>query len=165
MCPAEKTPASCRGRRRRRDRGGRRDSAISMEGLQINTSRAQDLPPPPRLRWASKTSEAQYLHSKPEGDQMAKSKSAKKQPAAPKRNSATTGKTKSEGAEPKVVALAEQLGTFLGRATKKVDGVLESAKVKQRTDQIRDGAAELVKQASNAGAAATKSATKLATTA
>jgi hypothetical protein len=83
---------------------------------------------------------------------MTKRKAAKKPAAAPK--------TKSERAEPTVIVLAEKLGTFLGRATKKADAVLANPTVRQRAGQIRDGATALVKQMNRAGAVVAKTVAK-----
>jgi hypothetical protein len=83
---------------------------------------------------------------------MTKRKAAKKPAAAPK--------TKSERAEPTVIVLAEKLGTFLGRATKKADAVLANPTVRQRAGQIRDGATALVKQVNRAGAVVAKTVAK-----
>lgn len=77
---------------------------------------------------------------------MAKRKAAKK-PAA--------GVTKTDQkVEPMVIALAEQLGSFLGRLQKKADGWRGNATMRQQATQIRDGAADLLKQVSKAGASA-----------
>jgi hypothetical protein len=73
--------------------------------------------------------------------------------------------TKSSGAEPKVIVLAEKLGTFLGRAQNRVDGVLENEMVRQRAGQIRDGATALVEQVNRAGAAVAKTVAKARPTA
>ena len=48
--------------------------------------------------------------------------------------------------EPMVIALAEQLGTFLGRVQKKADGWLEKDTLRQQVTQIRDRAAALLAQ-------------------
>ena len=53
--------------------------------------------------------------------------------------------------ESMVIALAEQLGTFLGRVQKKADGWLENEALRSQVSQIRDGAAELLKQVNRAG--------------
>lgn len=59
--------------------------------------------------------------------------------------SKSTGNTKSKtDTEAKVVALAEQLGWFLGTAKAKADGWLESDKVRKELARIRDGASELL---------------------
>ena len=53
-----------------------------------------------------------------------------------KRNAATNkrpaAKTTPENVEPKVVALAERLGTLLGRARNKADGLLKSATLRHK---------------------------------
>lgn len=81
---------------------------------------------------------------------MAKRKAAKK----------PTGETKTNPkVEPMVIALAEQLGSFLGRVQKKADGWLENEALRQQVLQIRDGAADLLKQVGKAGDDARKSVT------
>lgn len=85
---------------------------------------------------------------------MAKRKAAKKQAAGAK------GTTQS--VEPMVIALAEQLGSFLGRVQKKADGWLENDTLRQQVSQIRDGAADLLKQVNRTAMAARKSVTKAA---
>lgn len=80
---------------------------------------------------------------------MAKRKAAKK----------SAGETQTnQNVEPMVIALAEQLGSFLGRVQKKADGWLENEALRQQVSQIRDGAADLLKQVGKAGGAARKSA-------
>jgi len=61
-----------------------------------------------------------------------------------------------------VIALAAQLGSFLGRVQKKADGWLENDALKAQVSQIRDGAADLLKQVNKAGAAVRKSVTTAA---
>jgi hypothetical protein len=73
---------------------------------------------------------------------MAKRKAAKKQ--------GTTGESASDAVEPMVVALAEQLGAFLGRVQKKADGWLENEALRAQVSQIRDAAAGLLKQVGKA---------------
>ncbi len=80
------------------------------------------------------------------------------EPASPKRASAKAG---NDGVEPMVIALAEQLGSFLGRVQKKADGWLESEALRQQVSQIRDGATQLLDRVNQAGTAARKSAAKL----
>ena len=77
---------------------------------------------------------------------MAKAKSAKKQ--------AADGPVVSEGVEPMVIALAEQLGTFLGRVQAKAEGWLENETLREQVGQIRDGAANLLKHVNSASTAA-----------
>jgi len=83
---------------------------------------------------------------------MAKRKAAKKQAAG--------YKPATEGVEPMVVALAEQLGSFLGRVQRKADGWLESEALRAQVSQIRDGAADLLTQVNRAAAAVRASAAK-----
>ena len=85
---------------------------------------------------------------------MAKRKAAKKQTAG--------SKPVDQSVEPMVVALAAQLGSFLGRVQKKADGWLENDTLRQQVSQIRDGAADLLKQVGKAGALAKKSKVKSA---
>ena len=85
---------------------------------------------------------------------MAKRKAAKKQAAG--------YKPATQSVEPMVIALAEQLGSFLGRVQKKADGWLENEALKAQVSQIRDGAADLLKQVNRTATAAKKSVTGLA---
>ena len=78
---------------------------------------------------------------------MANAKSEKNQAAA-------DGQKASEGVEPMVIALAEQLGTFLGRVQAKAEGWLENDTLREQVGQIRDGAANLLKHVNTASAAA-----------
>ena len=55
-----------------------------------------------------------------------------------------------EVVEQKVVALAEQLGWFLGKVQAKADGWLENEAVKKQLGQIRDGAADLLEHVNRA---------------
>ena len=82
---------------------------------------------------------------------MAKLKAAKKQAAG--------YKPATQSVEPMVIALAEQLGSFLGRVQKKADGWLENEALKAQVSQIRDGAADLLKQVNRTAMAARKSVT------
>ena len=54
------------------------------------------------------------------------------------------------GVEPMVIALAEQLGTFLGRVQAKAEGWLENDTLREQVGQIRDGAANLLKRVNSA---------------
>jgi hypothetical protein len=81
---------------------------------------------------------------------MAKSDNAKR-PA---------GGDASTNLEPKVVELAEQLGTFLGRVQAKAEGWLENETLRAQVTQIRDSAAELLDHVNRASAAARKAAAK-----
>lgn len=76
-------------------------------------------------------------------------------------NAPASPTTTAESVEPMVIALAEQLGTFLGRVQKKADGWLESEALRQQVSQIRDGATQLLDRVNRAGTAARKSAAKL----
>ena len=72
-------------------------------------------------------------------------------------------KETNDGVEPMVIALAEQLGTFLGRVQKKADGWLENEALRQQVSQIRDGATQLLERVNQSSVAARKSAIKVAT--
>jgi hypothetical protein len=67
---------------------------------------------------------------------------------------------KPESVEPMVIALAEQLGTLLGRVQAKADGWLESDALRQQVSQIRDGATQLLDRVNRASVAARKSVAK-----
>lgn len=69
---------------------------------------------------------------------------------------AAGGTETSRDVEPMAIALAEQLGTFLGRVQKKADGWLENEALAAQLTQIRDRAAELLKQVNRARAEAAK---------
>jgi hypothetical protein len=77
---------------------------------------------------------------------MAKAKSEK--------NQSTEGPITSDTVEPMVIALAEQLGTFLGRVQAKAEGWLENDTLREQVSQIRDGAANLLKHVNSASTAA-----------
>ena len=68
------------------------------------------------------------------------------------------GEATGDVVEQKVVALAEQLGWFLGTVRGKADGWLESDAVRTEVTRIRDGAAELMEQVTRATASAQKAA-------
>ena len=84
---------------------------------------------------------------------MAKRKAAKK---------AAGGTESNQDVEPMVIALAEQLGSFLGRVQKKADGWLENETLASQVTQIRDGAAKLLEQVNRAGTVVSKAAAKSA---
>ena len=75
------------------------------------------------------------------------------------------GEATGDVVEQKVVALAEQLGWFLGTVRGKADGWLESDAVRTEVTRIRDGAAELMEQVHRATASAQKAAAAGATSA
>ena len=77
-------------------------------------------------------------------------------------NRASAGQSTANDVEPMVIALAEQLGSFLGRVQKKADGWLENDALRAQVSQIRDGAADLLQQVNQTAAAVRKSAAKLA---
>ena len=62
--------------------------------------------------------------------------------------------------EQKVVALAEQIGWFLGTVQAKAEGWLDREKLSQQVVRIRDGAAELLKHVNLASASARKAGAK-----
>ena len=68
------------------------------------------------------------------------------------------GQATTEGVEPMVLALAEQLGTFLGRVQAKADGWLENEELRRQVGQIRDGATQLLDRVNRTAADARKSA-------
>jgi len=70
-----------------------------------------------------------------------------------------------DGVEPMVIALAEQLGSFMGRVQAKADGWLENETLRQQVSQIRDGATQLLDRVNRAGIAARESVTKVVTAA
>lgn len=84
---------------------------------------------------------------------MAKRKAAK--------TNQTVVDTAADAVEPMVIALAEQLGTFMGRVQKRADGWLENESLRQQVSQIRDNATQLLERVNKAGAAAKKSAVSL----
>jgi hypothetical protein len=75
-------------------------------------------------------------------------KSAKMRPAP--------SKTTNDAVEPMVIALAEQLGSFLGRVQAKADGWLENEALRQQVTQIRDGATQLLNRVNSAAVSARK---------
>lgn len=81
--------------------------------------------------------------------------------AKPAKNESDDGQVTSEGVEPMVIALAEQLGTFLGRVQARADGWLENDALRQQVSQIRDGATQLLDRVNRAGVTARNSAAKL----
>ncbi len=67
----------------------------------------------------------------------------------------STGNTQSKSAaEAKVVALAEQLGWFLGTASARAEGWIGNEKVRKELTSIRDGAAQLLQHLEGAARAA-----------
>lgn len=60
--------------------------------------------------------------------------------------------------EQKLVVLAEQLGTFLGRAQARADALLNDESVRARVAQVRSSAADLLAQINRASQAARKAA-------
>jgi len=88
---------------------------------------------------------------------MAKRKTATNPPA--ERNATN------DDVEPMVIALAEQLGTFLGRVQAKADGWLENEALRQQVSQIRDGATQLLDRVNRAGLAARDTVAKVVTAA
>ncbi len=77
--------------------------------------------------------------------------------------------TAADAVEPMVIALAEQLGTVLGRVRRQTDGWMANESLRQQVSQIRDGATQLLERVNTAvrqgsqqaGAAARSSAAKL----
>ena len=86
--------------------------------------------------------------------------------AARKAETEQTGKPATgDVVEQKVVALAEQLGWFLGKVQAKADGWLESEAVQKQLGQIRDGADDLLAHVKRAGAVVSKAVEKTASAA
>jgi hypothetical protein len=85
---------------------------------------------------------------------MAKAKSEK--------NQSTDGPITSDTVEPMVIALAEQLGTFLGRVQAKAEGWLENEELRRQVTQIRDGATNLLNRVNSTAAEVRKSVTPAA---
>lgn len=77
-------------------------------------------------------------------------------------NRSKAGKATSDGVEQRVVALAEQVGGFLGTVRAKADGWLDREALLKEVGRIRDGATDLLEQMNRAiplaRAAAVKSA-------
>jgi topoisomerase IA-like protein len=65
---------------------------------------------------------------------------------------------KATDVEQKLVVLAEQLGTFLGRAQAKADALLRDEAVRARVAQVRSGAAALLAEINRASQAVRKAA-------
>ena len=70
------------------------------------------------------------------------------------------GQATNESLEPMVIALAEQLGTFIGRVQAKADGWLENDALREQVGQIRDGALNVLKQVNRASEEARKAAAR-----
>ena len=70
------------------------------------------------------------------------------------------GKPKGDVVEQKVVALAEQLGRFLGPVRNKSDDWLDRQALLKEVGRIRDGAADLFAQVKRTGAGARKAVAK-----
>ncbi len=68
-----------------------------------------------------------------------------------------SAQTTNDGVEPMVIALAEQLGSFLGRVQAKADGWLENEALRQQVTQIRDGATQLLNRVNRTAADVRKS--------
>jgi hypothetical protein len=65
-------------------------------------------------------------------------------PKAAQKNQTDAGETTTDVIEQKVVALAEQLGWFLGTVRAKADGWLDREALSEQVGRIRDGAADLL---------------------
>jgi hypothetical protein len=85
---------------------------------------------------------------------MAKAKSAK--------NQSTDGPITSDTVEPMVIALAEQLGTFLGLVQARAEGWLENKELRRQVTQIRAGATRLLNRVNSTAAEVRKSVTPAA---
>lgn len=82
--------------------------------------------------------------------------------AARKNENETAAANTGDIVEQKVVALAEQLGWFLGRVQAKADGWLDNDALRAQVGQIRDGAADLLEQVNRTATAAKKAVVKTA---
>jgi hypothetical protein len=80
-------------------------------------------------------------------------KAAKKQ-----QTDSSTGGNRNEEVEASVIALAEQLGTFLGQVTAKAEGWLDNDTLRQQATMIREGADAVLKRVSKAGTTAKQTA-------
>jgi len=80
--------------------------------------------------------------------------------AAKKQTAASTGAAGNVEVEASVIALAEQLGTFLGQVSNRTEGWLDTDALREQATMIRDGAAEVLKRVDGAGAAAKQSVTR-----
>lgn len=69
--------------------------------------------------------------------------------------------TAADTVEPMVIALAEQLGSVLGRVRRQADDWMGNEALRQQVTQIRDGATQLLERVNRATAAAGKSAKQL----
>ena len=85
---------------------------------------------------------------------MAKRKAAKKPAELTMTN---------DSAEPMLITLAEQLGSFLGGLQRKADVLMEGESVQQQLTLIRDGATQLLERVNQASESVRKSAAKVAT--
>ena len=78
-------------------------------------------------------------------------------PEIPMATRKSTGNTKSKGdTEAKVVALAEQLGWFLGTVQGKAEGWLDRDVLRKEVAKIRDGAAQLLQHVEAAARSAVR---------
>ena len=84
--------------------------------------------------------------------------------AANKQAAGSTGAAGNPEVEASVIALAEQLGTFLGQVRAKADGWLDNDVLREQATQIREGAGELLTRLNRAGTAAKKSMAKVVNT-
>jgi hypothetical protein len=83
---------------------------------------------------------------------------------AARKDQSQAGKATSDVVDQKMVALAEQLGWFLGTVRAKADGWLDREKLRKELGRIRDGAAELLDHVNRASASARKAGAKPAAT-
>ena len=84
---------------------------------------------------------------------MAARKAAKKNPSA-------GGKATADVVEQKVIALAEQLGWFIGTVRSKAEGWLDRESLRKEVGRIRDRAAELLDHVNRASTLAREAATQ-----
>jgi len=75
-----------------------------------------------------------------------------------RKDQSDAGRATSDVIEQKVVALAEQLGWFLGTVQAKAEGWLDREALQKEVGRIRDGAADLLNHVNRASAEARKAA-------
>lgn len=76
--------------------------------------------------------------------------------AAKNQTKSSNSASRGSEVEASVIALAEQLGTFLGQVTSKAEGWLDNDMLRAQATQIQNGAGELLKRVNSAGATAKK---------
>ncbi len=79
---------------------------------------------------------------------------------AARKDQSEGGKAAGDVVEQKMVALADQLGWFLGTVQAKADGWLDREVIRKEVGRIRDGAADLLDHVNRASASARKAGAK-----